>query len=106
MTKVTFFKSGDNYKGFVTSGHSGFDRRGRDIVCSAISILTINTVNSIEALTDTPMRISTEEGIISCMFDDGYGDKASVLIDSYILGLKSIVEKYGDKYLQLEFQEI
>ena len=28
-------------------GHAGYAKRGEDIVCAAISVLTINTINSI-----------------------------------------------------------
>ena len=42
MTKVTIFKQQGLYKGFEVSGHSGYADAGEDIVCAAISALTIN----------------------------------------------------------------
>jgi uncharacterized protein YsxB (DUF464 family) len=48
MTKVVFFKSGDNYWGFEEQGHSGFAASGDDILCSAISAMTMLVINAIE----------------------------------------------------------
>ena len=45
MTKVVFFKSGDNYWGFEEQGHSGFASSGEDILCSAISAMTMLVIN-------------------------------------------------------------
>ena len=52
MTKVTIFKQQGLYKGFEVSGHSGYADAGEDIVCAAISALTINCINSIETFTN------------------------------------------------------
>ena len=44
--------------GFKVSGHALFAEAGSDIVCSAVSMLTINTINAIEEfLPDEPMTL-------------------------------------------------
>ena len=51
MTTITIYKSDKgSYKGFTCKGHAGSAMSGKDIVCAAISILVINTVNSLEEL--------------------------------------------------------
>ncbi len=40
--------SGRHYVGFTLSGHAGFDRRGRDIVCAAVSSAAFLTANTLE----------------------------------------------------------
>ncbi len=40
--------SGISIKGF----HAGYAEEGQDIVCAAVSVLMINTVNSLDAFTD------------------------------------------------------
>jgi uncharacterized protein YsxB (DUF464 family) len=53
MTHITFFKNSEKeITGFYSAGHAGYAESGSDIICSAISVLTINTINSIEAFTD------------------------------------------------------
>lgn len=53
MISVRFnYDSSDRITGFDISGHAGLADSGYDIICSAVSALAINTVNSIENLTD------------------------------------------------------
>ena len=48
MTKVVFFKSNGVFWGFEEQGHSGFASSGEDILCSAISAMTMLVINAIE----------------------------------------------------------
>ena len=45
-------------------------------------------------------------GYIDCRFQNEAGEHANLLIDSMILGLESIVEQCGKKYLRLKFEEV
>ena len=47
MIDVTLFQndSGD-YVGFRMTGHAEYAEYGSDIVCAAVSVLVINTINS------------------------------------------------------------
>ena len=66
MTTITFTKSStDSYKRVECSGHAGFADSGEDIVCAAISVLTINLINSLEKFTEDVFNLDQNE-------DDGY----------------------------------
>ncbi len=52
MIKIIVYKELEDYVGLRLMGHAGYADAGYDIVCSAISVLTINLVNSIEKFTD------------------------------------------------------
>ncbi len=109
MTDITIIKSKNGeYKRVTCKGHAGFGSAGSDIVCSAISILVINTINSIDVLTDNRMAVSSdqEEGLIDCSFSAVPDEKGTLLLDSMVLGLKSVVSEYGDRYLKLKFKEV
>jgi hypothetical protein len=108
MTKITVFKSDNSYKGFECTDHAGFNRKGKDIVCASISVLTINTVNSIEKFTDDVFDLDTDEkkGYIRFSLKDVPSEKTKVLLDSMVLGLNDIASLYGDRYLHLEFEEV
>ena len=109
MTTVTIYKSdSDSYKGFTCDGHAGFAIFGKDIVCASSSMLVINTLNSLEVLTHESMKVNTDEksGYIDCVFDHEISEQSKLLIDSMILGLKSIAEQYGKKYVRLKFEEV
>ncbi len=48
MVNITFYKRNGIYYKFVEEGHALFDEAGNDIVCSAISAMTMLVANSIE----------------------------------------------------------
>lgn len=92
------------YRGFNIKGHALFEDAGKDIVCSAVSILVINTVNSIEELTDNKFDCKDKNGI-KFDFTECPDEKAVLLMDSMVLGLKGISSNYSD-YLRLEIKEV
>lgn len=109
MTKITIYKSNNsNYKRFICEGHSGFAEAGSDIVCASISILVINTINSLEALSNERLEIDSDEhtGFIDCRFPDNINSGSKLLVDAMILGLQTIEEQYGSKYLSLKIKEV
>ena len=110
MTKITFHKTAaGEYKGFTCDGHAGFADYGEDIVCAAISVLIINTVNSLEQITGEQMRVDTDEdaGMIRCRFaNQPLKETSKVLIDSLVLGLTQIEKQYGKNYCKLTFEEV
>ncbi len=108
MTSITVIKEDDRVLAFTCNGHAGYAKESEDIVCAAISILVINTINSIEALTITKPIVETdqESGYIHCSFEEDITDDAALLIDSMILGLSQIKEQYGTKYIDVKIKEV
>jgi uncharacterized protein YsxB (DUF464 family) len=109
MTQITISRDRDQrYTGFCCIGHAGFAESGEDIVCAGISVLVINTINSLEQFTDDPFTVDSDEdaGRISVTFQEHAGHDAAILIDSMILGLSGIRDSYGKKYLILDFREV
>jgi hypothetical protein len=109
MTTVTVFQNDESkYTGFKCSGHSGYADAGQDIVCAAISILIINTINSIESFTDDGFTVNTDEdaGLIECTFNKPAGHDSELLIRAMVLGLEGIRDTYGNEYLILKFREV
>ena len=49
MTKITFFRKNGNFWGFREEGHTGFGEEGDDILCSALSAMTMLILNTLEA---------------------------------------------------------
>jgi len=70
---------------------------GDPIVCAAVSVLVLSTVNSIEALTDEKFNCNYAEegGFLEIKFlEETLGRDARLLTDSLMLGLQSISEEY------------
>ena len=93
-------------------GHAGFSLSGSDIVCASISILVINTINSIEELAKEEIVTESDEneGYIECHFPNQINDKTKLLMDSMVLGLKNIEQNYGKrkkkKFFELIIKEV
>ena len=110
MTSVMIEQSKTGYKSLTFMGHSGkrhffFEK---DMVCASISVLVINTINSIEKFTDTVMEVSTNEetGFIRVVFEGVLSSEATVLVDAMIFGLEQISLQYSRKYCKVEFKEV
>jgi len=84
---------------------------GEGIVCAAVSILTLNTANSIEALTDEKFSCdyNPEGGFLEMDFPDiknGCGTpEAGLLLKSLELGLRSVMESYENELVIIEDDE-
>ena len=110
MTKITIYSNTEKKcVGFDACGHAGYADAGEDVVCAAISVLTINTINAIETLTSQRFDIAQDErdGKISFRRTGKLNDDAELLLDAMILGLQSMAdnEEYN-QYIDLSFKEV
>lgn len=89
-------------------GHAGYADRGEDIICAAVSALTQNAVNSIEAFTEDAFEadVSEEDGSLHVRFENTVSDDTRLLLDSLVLGLTSIQDSYGGQYIRIRFEEV
>lgn len=96
------------YVGFSIKGHAGYAEHGQDIICAAVSVLAQNTVNSIEQFTDDTFsgEIDEKTGSLTVSFPHGVGKDSRLLLNSMVLGLTSIAEEYGKKYIKIRFREV
>ena len=109
MTHVSIIKTRNGeYKGFNCIGHSGYADAGEDIVCAAISVLVINTINSLDQLAGEKFKLVTneEDGLIDCRFEKDINEKAKLLLDYMVLGLVEIKKQYGKTFIDLTFEEV
>ena len=109
MTHITIYQNENHeVERFTCTGHAGYAASGEDIVCAAISMMVINTINSIETFTSVPFVCEADEetGDIDFQFTEEITPDSALLIDSMILGLKEIQNNYGNKFLELDFKEV
>ena len=110
MTEITIYKSkAGEYRKFMCDGHAAYADYGQDIVCAAISVLVINTVNALEEITKEPIQVEADEkaGRISCTFlRQPLLETSVALMDSLALGLSRIDAQYGKKHCKLTFKEV
>ena len=110
MTHVIIYKNSDNGEivGFKAEGHSGYADAGHDIVCAAVSVLVINTINSIEKFTETDCEVTTNEddAVIELIIPSKkQSNESLVLLKALELGISFIAESNPD-YLSITFEEV
>ena len=105
--EVRFYKDREGtVRGFQVSGHSELSPEGNDVLCSAVSALTITAVNAIETFTKDPVRIEAvneEEGFLHFELES-VSKESKLLLDSLMLGLRDIQKSY-DRYLSVIEEE-
>ena len=95
--------------GFNAINHAGYAIAGQDIVCAAVSMMLINTMNAIEQFTDDETLVVSNEddGLIDYRFDDEPCHDSRLLLNAMILGLKELAydQNYED-YIKITFKEV
>ena len=106
MITVTIYKKSEQYTGFTVKGHAGYAEEGFDIICAAVSVLTVNALNSIESFTEDAFSGEQKDGYIQWEFPEGLSERGTLLMDSMVLGLTDIQNNYGKQYIKLIFKEV
>lgn len=102
MICIEIRKSGGEYVGFSSKGHAGYAEAGYDIICAAVSALTVNTINAIEKFTEEPFQAEAKDGMVRWKFTQTpISREAALLMDALCLGLEDIQETYGKKYIKI-----
>ena len=115
MTTITFYKANGFYYGFEEKGHTGFDESGYDILCSALSSMTMLLINAIEISyasrvdytideKTTDIKVIAKGALSKFEKDDKKRYAVSGLIMAYYYQLNDLVEEYYD-YLSVDVEE-
>ena len=114
MTTITFYKADGYYYGFEEQGHTGFAESGDDILCSALSSMTMLIINAIEVSyasnveytideETTDIRLIAKSALPKYEKDEKKQYAVSGLIQAYFFQLMDLVEEY---YEYLDVKEI
>ena len=110
MLHVTLYQdSSHGYVGFKTSGHAEMEEEGKDILCAAVSVLIINTMNAIESFTKDSFLQEEEQktGTITYRIQGVPSKETCLLLDTLVLGLEQIAGNAQYKpYIVLEYKEV
>lgn len=93
MIQIKIVRKNESITGFVIEGHAQYAPRGQDIVCAAVSALSISTINSIHSLTATPHHFRNEDNLLELEILEASAE-SDLLTESLFLSLKSIEEEY------------
>lgn len=115
MTKITFFKRDGVFFGFRESGHSGFGEHGNDILCSALSAMTMLIINTIELSYSSNVDYTIDEDtttiIVKCISalpesdsDERVQYAIAGLFSAYYYQISDLMEEYYD-FIELNEEE-
>ncbi|SKA75410.1 hypothetical protein SAMN05428976_102116 [Clostridium sp. USBA 49] len=108
MIKVLFKKRSNNIISVKISGHANSVNEGYDMVCSAVSAVSLTIANGITEVVKVNPYLSIEDGFLSMDFmglDYKDIEKCQILLETLFIGLKSIEMSYGD-YINIEVEEV
>ena len=112
MTTITFYKADGFYYGFEEQGHTGYGESGEDILCSALSAMTMLIINAIEVTygcnvdytideKTTDIRLIAKSALPKYEKDEKKQYAVSGLIQAYFYQLMDLTEEYYD-YLDVK----
>ena len=115
MTTVTFYKTNGFYYGFEEKGHTGYAESGEDVLCGALSAMTMLIINTIEVSYDarvdytidektTDIRLIAKSALPKYESDEKKQFAISGLIQSYFYQLMDLVEDYYE-YLDVKVMD-
>lgn len=115
MIKVKLFKNRTGYiEKYNITGHSGYDVKGQDIVCAAVSILAQTVLISLVEVCgikeeEMDYLIDEKKGILDVNIPKAINadtrNKTEVILKTLEVGIKSIIESYPE-YITLEYGEV
>ncbi len=105
MTTVIFYKTNGIYYGFEEQGHTGFGESGNDILCSALSSMTMLLINAIEVSyasdveytideKTTDIKVVAKSALPKYEKNEKKQYAVSGLIQAYFFQLMDLVEDY------------
>ena len=112
MTTIVFYKANGFYYGFEEQGHTGYGESGDDVLCAALSSMTMLIINAIEVSyacdvdykideKTTDIRLIVKSALPKYESDEKKQYAVSGLIQAYFFQLMDLVEEYYD-YLDVK----
>ena len=112
MTTIIFYKSDGYFYGFEEQGHTGYGESGDDVLCSALSSMTMLIINTIEISyasrvdytideQTTDIKLICKSALPRYEKDEKKQYAVSGLIQAYFFQLMELIEEYGD-YLDVK----
>ncbi|MEG0370647.1 MAG: ribosomal-processing cysteine protease Prp, partial [Hungatella sp.] len=76
------------------AGHAGYAPSGQDIVCAAVSALTLTLIQGLEQVAGMEIKSREVPGNI-CIEWQHMNDTGKALIDTWFLGICAVEENYN-----------
>ena len=115
MTKLVFFRTGGVFYGFEEQGHTGFGEEGDDVLCAALSAMTMLIINTIEVAyasevdftideKTTNIKVISKSALPEYEEDEMKRYAVSGMFLAYYKQIEDMIEEYYD-YLDLSVED-
>ena len=105
MTKIVFYKWDNSFYGFSEKGHTGYGESGDDILCAALSAMTMLIINTIEVSYASDVDYTIDEATTDIQviahgalkeYEDDEAKRFAIsgLIQAYYYQLNDMLEDY------------
>lgn len=75
------------------SGHAGYAASGKDIICAAVTALSITLFKSLTDLTEDKIEYDIQPGRVDIKYGD-LSEKAKTLVDSFFIGICLVADEF------------
>lgn len=112
MIRIEIYHSdeGQDIIGFIVKGHAGFASHGKDIVCSAVSVLTQTAVLGLAQFAGIKVDYHVNKGDLKCILPKNITKiqmvQAQAILQTMYIGLKSVKENYSNFIRIVEKEEV
>ena len=79
----------------TVSGHANYAASGEDIVCAAVTALSITLFKSLTDLTEDKIEYDIQPGRVDIKYGD-LSEKAKTLVDSFFIGVSQISGEFPE----------
>lgn len=108
MTEICVYRKGQTIVKYTLRGHTGLAEQGEDIVCAAVSAVSMATLNGLTDVIAIPVGYEMAEGYLECILPDNLSEEerhdADVLLHTMVLSLKNLEEQYGEYITIMELE--
>lgn len=77
----------------TVSGHAGYAASGEDIICAAVTALSITLFKSVRDLTKDKIEYDIQSGWVDIKYRD-LSEKAKALVDSFFIGICLVADEF------------
>ena len=115
MTTIIFYKADGFYYGFEEQGHTGYGESGDDVLCAALSAMTMLIINTVEVAyassvdftideKTTNIRVMSKAALPEFEEDELKRYAVSGIFLAYYKQLEDMMEEYYD-YLDVSVED-
>lgn len=92
----------DEIEGFEITGHANYDEYGKDLVCSAVSILAYSCVNSLDKYSQEVDFFDDDKKMT--LICPNISRDTDIIFDYFKIGIETLLGNYSS-YIKLNYKE-